>query len=380
MKRRGFLGVLLSTVAGIMFALNPFAWAQRGRGGGGRGGGRGGSANRSGAARSGSTKKSKGSSSQQSNKKKSTGGKSNKRQSSGRRSSQRNRSGSSRHRSRKRTRRVSRSRRHRRGRWHHHRWRRHRRWYRGRWVGLVFITVIAFAAISSSATTYSYHTVTYYHVNPWYRKVMYEGEEGYMLTTAPVGHKVEELPDGAEEVTVDSHKYFYADWSFFKQVSGGYEVVAPPVGAEVSSIPEEAIREEESGRVLHQFDDLYFSEDKNDAGKKIYRVEPQPPDEEIDSIPSGSPSFVADEETFYYVNYNFYVEFEENGKRGYVNGEPEIGAQTDKLPEGTTEIEEKGQKYYQFDSVFFEEVEDDDGTVFFEVVGSPDGDEEELAN
>ena len=80
------------------------------------------------------------------------------------------------------------------------------------------------------------------------------------------------------------------------------------------------------------------------------------------------------------MNYNFYVEFEESGKRGYVNGEPEIGAQTDKLPEGTTEIEEKGQKYYQFDTVFFEEVEDDDGTVFFEVVGSPDGSDEELSN
>jgi hypothetical protein len=245
-------------------------------------------------------------------------------------------------------------------------------------VGVVFITVVAFSAMSSSATTYTYHSVTYYHVNPWYRKVLYEGEEGYVLTTAPVGHKAESLPEGAEKVTVDGQTYLYADWSFFKQVSGGYEVVAPPVGAEVSSIPEEAVRDEEGDVVIYQFDELYFSEDKNDAGNTIYRVEPQPPEEEIDSIPAGSPSFEADGETYHYVNHSFYVEYEESGKKGYVNGEPDVGAQTDKLPEQATELEEDGQKYFQFDSVFFEEVEDEDGSTFYEVVGSPDGSDEEI--
>ena len=65
-------------------------------------------------------------------------------------------------------------------------------------MGLVFITAIAFSAIASSATTYSYGTVTYYHVNPWYRRVLREGEEGYVLSTAPVGHQASELPEGAE--------------------------------------------------------------------------------------------------------------------------------------------------------------------------------------
>jgi len=36
-------------------------------------------------------------------------------------------------------------------------------------------------------------------------------------------------------------------------------------------------------------------------------VEPQPAKEEIDSIPPGSPWVVADQETYYYVDYNFYV-------------------------------------------------------------------------
>jgi hypothetical protein len=124
---------------------------------------------------------------------------------------------------------------------------------------------------------------------------------------------------------------------------------------------------------LYQFDQVFFARDTNDAGQTIYRVEPQPPSEEIDEIPAGSPSFVADGETFYYVNFNLYVEYDEGGETGYVNGEPDIGAQVDKLPEGTTTVEEDGATYHQFDMVFFEDVQDENGQSFYEVVDSPDG-------
>ena len=254
-------------------------------------------------------------------------------------------------------------------------------WWRRRWVGVVFISVAAFAVISSASTTYSYSSITYVYHNPWYRKVLYDGEEGYILTTAPVGHGVDALPDGAETIEVDGATYYYADWSFWQAAAaGGYVVVAPPVGAEVNAIPDEAIREEEGDVVVYQFDELYFTQDTNEAGRTIYRVEPQPPEEEIDEIPAGSPSFVADGETYYYVNYNFYVQYEENGKSGYVNGEPEIGAQVDTLPDEVTTVEEDGVTYYQFDSVFFEEVEGDDERTFYEVVGSPDGSDQEVEN
>jgi hypothetical protein len=92
-------------------------------------------------------------------------------------------------------------------------------------------------------------------------------------------------------------------------------------------------------------------------------------------MPSDAVTFVADGETYYYVNFNLYVEYEENSHTGYVNGEPEIGAQLDALPEATTTIEEDGRTYYQFDMVFFEEVEDENGNPFYEVVDNPDGSE-----
>jgi len=196
-------------------------------------------------------------------------------------------------------------------------------------------------AIANSSTTVVVYGTTYYYYNPWYRPVLYDGEEGYVLSSAPVGHEADELPDGAE----------------------------------VSAIPEDVIAHDEGEVVLYQFDEIYFTKDTNDAGEEVYRVEAQPPEEEIDAIPDGAVSFVADGETFYSVNYNLYVEYEENGKTGFVNGEPEVGAQLDQLPEGTTTIEEDGFTFYQFDMVFFEEVEDENGQPFYEVIDSPDGSE-----
>jgi len=382
-----FLAILQVSWA-VMPALQESALAQRRGGGSGRSARSGSSVNRSSSARSGSTNRSTStrnrtsspSSASRSSSARSPSRSTASRNSRGHRTATRNTARrSTRHRSRHRSRRVHRSRRYRHARWRHHSYWHHRHWYRRRWVGVVFITVVAFAAVSSSSTTYTYGSVTYVYYNPWYKKVLYDGEEGYILTTAPVGHEMEALPDGAETIEVDGATYYYADWSFWQAATGGgYVVVAPPVGAEVSSIPEEAIRDEEGDVVVYQFDELYFTQDTNDAGQTIYRVEPQPPDEEIEEIPTGSPSFVADGETYYYVNYNFYVQYEENGKTGYVNGEPEVGAQVATLPDEVTTVEEDGVTYYQFDSVFFEEVEDDDGQTFYEVVGSPDGSDEEV--
>ena len=178
---------------------------------------------------------------------------------------------------------------------------------------------------------------------------------------------------------VEGESYSFAEGVFYQaQQGGGYVVVEPPVGAEVHTVPEQSMRQEDGDVVLHQFDETFFSEDSDEAGQTIYRVEPKPPEEEIDEIPAGSPSFVADGETYHYVNFSLYVEFEEAGRTGFINGQPDIGAQLDELPEGVTTVEEAGVSYYQFDSIFFEEVEDESGGVFFEVVGSPDGSDEEV--
>jgi hypothetical protein len=251
--------------------------------------------------------------------------------------------------------------------WHH------RRWYRSFWVRRVFIAPAVFVARPGRVTVVV-GTTAFIRINPWYRTVIFEGDEGYVLMSAPVGYETDALPGGAETIDVDGQTYAYAEWSFYQQTAeGGYVVVDAPAGAEVSAIPEEAnLHDDEGEEPLYQFDNTYFSQDTNDAGATIYRVEPQPPEEEIDTIPAGSPSFVAADETYHHVNYSFYVEYEENGQSGFVNGEPDIGAPVDELP---TEAQEVADNLYQFDTVFFEAVENENGSVFYEVVDSPDGEE-----
>jgi hypothetical protein len=246
-------------------------------------------------------------------------------------------------------------------------------------VGRFIFRTAAFVAIanSSSSTTYVVHGTTYVHYNPWYRPVMFEGEEGHVLTSPPVGYRTDSLPAGGETVTFEGQTYTYADWGFWQPSGdGGYVVVDPPVGAQVSSIPEEAVAHEDEGEAaLYQFDQSYFTKSTNDSGRTVYVVEPSPPAEELDSIPQGSINFAADGEVFYYVDFNLYVAYNENGQTGYVNGEPDIGAQVQALPEGSTEIEYEGMTYHQFDMVFFEEVQDENGASFYEVVDAPGDDE-----
>ncbi len=381
MKRHSFLVIawLLLTLQVATATLPTLGEAQRAQDRGGRSAKQSSDVKRSGTARSGTTgrktaPRSTSPSTPQRSPSRSTPQRSPS-HATGRRTSPR-RTSTARKPTRQRTRRVHRSRRYRRGRWRHHRYWQHRRWYRGFWVGRVLITTAAFVVIANSSTTVVVHSTTFYYYNPWYRRALYDGEEVYVLTSAPIGYEADQLPDGAETIQVEGTTYYYADWSFYQDApGGGYVVVEPPAGAEVSAIPEEAIAHEEGEVPLYQFDETYFTKDTNDAGREVYRVEPQPPEEELDAIPDGSVSFVADGETYYYVNQSLYVEYEEDGKTGFVNGEPEIGAQLDALPEGTTAIEEDGFTFYQFDMVFFEEVEDENGQPFYEVIDSPDGSE-----
>lgn len=242
----------------------------------------------------------------------------------------------------------------------------------------MIIRTAAFVAIANSSTTHVHATVTYYHYNPWYRPVLHEGEEGYVLTTAPVGWQTSDLPAGAEQISHDGGTYHYHDGAFYQSQGGGYVVVEPPDGAEVSSLPDGVESHQEGDVTLYQLDRVFFTAVADESGARVYRVEPVPPEEELDSIPAGTPSFVADAETYYYVDRALYVEYAEGGRTGYVNGEPEVGAELDELPQGATTLEVSGVTYYQFDMVFFEQVEDESGATFYQVVDTPGEESVEL--
>ena len=82
--------------------------------------------------------------------------------------------------------------------WRHHLFWHHRRWYHAFWVRRVFLRPAVFVAIPGPRVTVVVGTATFIRINPWYQTVLYEGDEGYVLMSAPVGYETDILPDGAE--------------------------------------------------------------------------------------------------------------------------------------------------------------------------------------
>jgi hypothetical protein len=90
-------------------------------------------------------------------------------------------------------------------------------------------------------------------------------------------------------------------------------------------------------------------------------VQSPPPEEEIDSVPGDAVTFAVDGETYYYVENSLYVVDPEGG---YLNAEPPLDGIAQEVPEGATVVQEGGKMYFQFDTVFFEEVTLGSGTAY----------------
>ena len=68
----------------------------------------------------------------------------------------------------------------------------------------------------------------YYHSHHWYYPYYYSGQVYYEEVYPPAGAWVDELPDGAEEVTIDGIEYILWDGVYYREVEGRYKVVEPP--------------------------------------------------------------------------------------------------------------------------------------------------------
>ena len=220
-----------------------------------------------------------------------------------------------------------------------------------------------------------YDTTYYYNDGIWYTRALQEGETVYVMVSAPSGLELESLPGDPDVLEVDGQTYYLSENTFYQRVQRDgkdlYVVVDAPAGAQVASVPENAVEHDEGGDKVYQYDETFYTSATDEEGKQVYEVQPVPPEEEIDEIPQGSVTFVADEETYYYVERGLYVAAEGGG---YVMSEPPLGSTAAELPDGATVINEGGELYFQFDTVFFKSVGSGEETAY-EVIPSPDGSE-----
>jgi len=223
-----------------------------------------------------------------------------------------------------------------------------------------------------SGTTY------YYHDSVYYVPAVQEGETVYVVVQAPSGHEVDTLPPDAKEVLVNEQTYYFADNIFYQQITRDgktkYVIVDPPTGAKVSELPEQTAEYEEDGETIYQYDETYYREASAEEGGEGYVVQSPPPEQEIDSVPADAVTFVVDSKTYYYVENSLYID---DSKGGYLNAEPPMDGIAQEIPEGATVVQEGGKMYFQFDTVFFEQVTSGSKTTY--KVVPPPGVSEEAA-
>jgi len=123
------------------------------------------------------------------------------------------------------------------------------------WWGFVIGAAVA------SVPRYT-HTVVYTNTSYYYAGGVYyqKAPEGYVIVVPPIGIVVEAPPADCEMVKVEELTYCYNRGSFYlhNSAKGGYEVVAAPEDAAVSSLPEESTVKVVNGIKYHVFLDVYY--------------------------------------------------------------------------------------------------------------------------
>jgi len=153
------------------------------------------------------------------------------------------------------------------------------------------------------------------------------------------------------------------------ELDAEFVIVDPPTGAKVPELPEQTAVYEEDGETVYQYDKTYYAKASAEEGGQGHVVQSPPPEEKIAGVPADAVTFKVDGETYYYVENSLYVD---DTQGGYLNAEPPMDGIAQEIPEGATVVQEGGKMYFQFDTVFFEQVTSGSGTTY-KVVPPPRG-------
>jgi len=168
-----------------------------------------------------------------------------------------------------------------------------------------------------------------YHYRPGYGRPYY----GYYSYYRPfIGFRLSVLPYGYYPFYFGANQFYYSGGLFYRQYENSYEVVVPPVGAEVPNLPSDAQQVTINGQTFYEYKGVYYTQSINADGKTIYVVA---------------------------------------GKDGVLNTSDgpvdthQIGDVINQLPEGSRAVIIKNEKYFVSpDEVYYEEVTGNNGTSY----------------
>jgi len=126
--------------------------------------------------------------------------------------------------------------------------------------------------LAANAFYFSLANQAYYYDDGCYY-IPYNG--GYQVVAPPIGAVVAYLPEGYETTQVGDQTYYYYGGAFYVYNGTGYQVVQAPPGAVVTELPDGAQQQDLDGQSYLVFNNTWFQPISQD-GQDAYEIVPPP--------------------------------------------------------------------------------------------------------
>jgi len=129
------------------------------------------------------------------------------------------------------------------------------------------------SALASDAILFSFNNQQYYYDDGCFSL---PSNGGYSVIAPPIGAVVTSLPPGYETpVAADGQTYYYFGGVFYINTGQGYQVVAAPPGAVIMQLPVGAVDQQINGEDILVYNNTYYEPISQD-GQDAYEVVPPP--------------------------------------------------------------------------------------------------------
>lgn len=172
-----------------------------------------------------------------------------------------------------------------------------------------------------------------------------------------LGIRLGVLPYGYYPFYWGPNQYYYYGGTFYAPYGSGYQVVTPPLGAEVPDLPKGSRAISIDGQQFYEFNGVYYKQAVNPDGKTVYVVAGRDGVLNTNGDQVGPDSQQQDSTAV---------------DQQAVQPMPQVGDMTDQLPEGSRKISLNGKKFYVTpDDIYLEEVKNGSKTSY-RVVSVPE--------
>lgn len=160
----------------------------------------------------------------------------------------------------------------------------------------------------------------------------------FQIVAPPVGIRVATLPVGYRRVMIGPNPYYYYNDIYYRAYDDQYEVVAPPLGATVDQLPPGTQVKVIDGQKYHELNGTYYQEEATRDGHRSYRV-------------AGTDGVL------------------DTRQADDHYAEPEIGDRFDDLPADARTVTVQGEKLYLAPSGLYYKEVTEGNRIVYEVVG-----------